>query len=51
MSNASKKRIVKPPLDRFGGVRVVQRRVQKLRSLNITRKGTEELVDIAKQIF
>ena len=25
----SKKRIVKPPLDRFGGIRVVQRRLKK----------------------
>ena len=49
MSNASKKRIVKPPLDRFGGVRVVQRRVQKSEIIEHNKESVaKELVDIAQ---
>ena len=49
MSNASKKRIVKPPLDRFGGVRVVQRRIQKSEIIEHNKETVaKELVDIGK---
>jgi len=49
MSNASKKRIVKPPLDRFGGVRVVQRRIQKSEIIEHNKESVaKELVDIGK---
>jgi hypothetical protein len=44
----SKKRVVKPPLDRFGGVRVVQRRIQKSEILDHSKDAVaQELVDIA----
>ena len=43
----SKKRIVKPPLDRFGGVRVVQRRVQKSEIIEHNKESVaKELVDV-----
>ena len=49
MSNDSKKRIVKPPLDRFGGVRVVQRRIQKSQIIEHNKESVaKELVDIGK---
>ena len=49
MSNASKKRIVKPPLERFGGVRVVQRRIQKSEIIEHNKESVaKELVDIGK---
>ena len=41
----SKKRIVKPPLDRFGGVRVVQRRVQKSEIIEHNKES------VAKELF
>ena len=45
----SSKRIVKPPLDRFGGVREVQRRVQKSEIIEHNKESVaKELVDIAK---
>jgi len=45
----SKKRIVKPPLDRFGGVRVVQRRIQKSQIIEHNKESVaKELVDIGK---
>ena len=45
----SKKRIVKPPLDRFGGVRVVQRRIQKSEIIEHNKESVaKELVDIGK---
>ena len=45
----SSKRIVKPPLDRFGGVRVVQRRVQKSEIIEHNKESVaKELVDIGK---
>ena len=44
----SKKRIVKPPLDRFGGVRIVQKRIQKSEILDHSKDAVaQELVDIA----
>jgi hypothetical protein len=44
----SKRRVVKPPLDRFGGVRVVQRRIQKSEILDHSKDAVaQELVDIA----
>ena len=44
----SKKRIVKPPLDRFGGVRIVQKRIQKSEILHHSKDAVaQELVDIA----
>ena len=49
MSNTNKKRIVKPPLDRFGGVRVVQRRIQKSEIIEHNKESVaKELVDIGK---
>ena len=49
MSNTNKKRIVKPPLDRFGGVRVVQRRIQKSQIIEHNKESVaKELVDIGK---
>ena len=47
-SPSSVKRIVKPPLDRFGGVRVVQRRIQKSEIIEHSKdKVAQELIDIA----
>lgn len=44
----SKRRIVKPPLDRFGGVRIVQKRIQKSEILDHSKDAVaQELVDIA----
>jgi hypothetical protein len=44
----SKKRIVKPPLDRFGGVRIVQKRIQKSEILDHSKDAVaQELIDIA----
>ena len=49
MTSHSKKRIVKPPLARFGGVRVVQRRVQKSEIIEHNKESVaKELVDIAQ---
>ena len=43
----SKRRIVKPPLDRFGGVRVVQKRIQKSEIIDHHKDAVaQELVDI-----
>ena len=48
-SHSNTKRIVKPPLDRFGGVRVVQRRIQKSEIIEHHKDNVaEELVDIAQ---
>ena len=48
-SPSKKKRIVKPPLDRFGGVRVVQRRIQKSEIIEHNKESVaKELVDIGK---
>ena len=44
----SKRRIVKPPLDRFGGVRIVQKRIQKSEVLDHHKDAVaQELIDIA----
>jgi|TARA_R100001460_G_scaffold3504_1_gene10625 hypothetical protein len=44
----SKKRVVKPPLDRFGGVRIVQKRIQKSEIIDHSKDAVaQELVDIA----
>ena len=44
----SKKRIVKPPLDRFGGIRVVQRRLKKSEVIEHNKENVaQELIDIA----
>ena len=44
----SKKRVTRPPLDRFGGVRVVQKRIQKSEILDHSKDAVaQELVDIA----
>jgi hypothetical protein len=44
----SKKRIIKPPLDRFGGVRVVQRRIRKSEVIEHNKDNVaQELIDIA----
>lgn len=44
----TKKRITKPPLDRFGGVRVVQRRIQKSEIIEQNKEGVaQELIDVA----
>jgi len=44
----SKRRIVKPPLDRFGGVRIVQKRIQKSEVLEHHKDAVaQELIDIA----
>ena len=48
-SHSNSKRIVKPPLDRFGGVRVVQRRIQKSEIIEHHKDNVaQELVDIAQ---
>ena len=48
-SHSNTKRIVKPPLDRFGGVRVVQRRIQKSEIIEHHKDNVaQELVDIAQ---
>jgi|TARA_R100001129_G_scaffold104616_1_gene71513 hypothetical protein len=45
----AKKRITKPPLDRFGGVRVVQRRIQKSEIIEQNKDGVaQELLDVAR---
>ena len=38
----AKKRITKPPLDRFGGVRVVQRRIQKSEIIEQNKDGVAQ---------
>ena len=44
----TKKRITKPPLDRFGGVRVVQRRIQRSEIIEQNKEGVaQELIDVA----
>ena len=44
----SRSRIVKPPLDRFGGIRVVQRRIKKSEVIEHNKdKVAQELLDIA----
>ena len=44
----SKKRIIKPPLDRFGGGRVVQRRIRKSEVIEHNKDNVaQELIDIA----
>ena len=44
----TKKRIIKPPLDRFGGVRVVQRRIRKSEVIEHNKDNVaQELIDIA----
>jgi len=44
----TKKRIIKPPLDRFGGVRVVQRRTRKSEVIEHNKDNVaQELIDIA----
>ena len=44
----SKKRVTKPPLDRFGGVRVVQRRIKKSEVIEQNKEGVaQELMDVA----
>ena len=44
----SKKRIVKPPLDRFGGIRVVQRRLKKSEVIEHNKENVaQELIDLA----
>ncbi|MAK51237.1 terminase small subunit [Marinobacter sp.] len=45
----AKKRITKPPLDRFGGVRVVQRRIQKSEIIEQNKEGVaQELIDVGR---
>jgi hypothetical protein len=47
-SDKKNKRTVKPPLDRFGGVRVVQRRIQKSETIEHNKEAVaKELIDIA----
>ena len=47
-SPSSKKRIVKPPLDRFGGIRVVQRRIKKSEVIEHNKENVaQELIDLA----
>ena len=47
-SPSKKKRIVKPPLDRFGGIRVVQRRLKKSEVIEHNKENVaQELIDIA----
>jgi len=47
-SHSKKKRIVKPPLDRFGGIRVVQRRLKKSEVIEHNKENVaQELIDIA----
>ena len=49
MAKSNSKRIVKPPLDRFGGIRVVQRRIQKSKIIEHNKENVaQELIDIAK---
>ena len=44
----TKKRIIKPPLDRFGGVRVVQRRIRESEVIEHNKDNVaQELIDIA----
>ena len=44
----SRSRIVKPPIDRFGGIRVVQRRIKKSEVIEHNKdKVAQELLDIA----
>jgi hypothetical protein len=46
-SPSRKKRIMKPPLDRFGGVRIVKRRIEKSEILDHSKDAVaQELVDI-----
>tara|TARA_R100001460_G_scaffold74316_2_gene115385 strand:+ start:138 stop:638 length:501 start_codon:yes stop_codon:yes gene_type:complete len=48
MTSPGKKRIIKPPLDRFGGVRVVQRRIRKSEVIEHNKDNVaQELIDIA----
>ena len=48
MTTSKSKRIVKPPLDRFGGVRVVQRRIKKSEVIEHNKENVaQELIDIA----
>ena len=43
----SKRRIVKPPLDRYGGIRVIQKRIQKSEVIEHHKDAVaQELVDI-----
>jgi hypothetical protein len=45
----SKKKVTKPPLDRFGGVRVVQRRIKKSEVIEQNKEGVaQELMDVAR---
>lgn len=47
-SKTNQKRTVKPPLDRFGGVRVVQRRIQKSETIEQNKEAVaKELIAIA----
>jgi len=47
-SDKKSKRIVKPPLDRFGGIRVVQRRLKKSEVIEHNKENVaQELIDIA----
>lgn len=47
-SHSKKKRIVKPPLDRFGGIRVVQRRLKKSEVIEHNKENVaQELIDLA----
>jgi len=47
-SPSKKKRIVKPPLDRFGGIRVVQRRLKKSEVIEHNKENVaQELIDLA----
>ena len=48
MTTSKSKRIDKPPLDRFGGVRVVQRRIKKSEVNEHNKENVaQELIDIA----
>ena len=41
--------MVKPPLDRFGGIRIVQRRIKKSEIIEHNKENVaQELIDIAK---
>ena len=49
MTKSNSKRIVKPPLDRFGGIRIVQRRIKKSEIIEHNKENVaQELIDIAK---
>ena len=49
MAKSNSKRIVKPPLDRFGGIQVVQRRIKKSEIIEHNKENVaQELIDIAK---